>query len=136
MPTEFNIPNLRSITPPIRIHLQTIAKKMAEEYRSGDAIVVFDGKDDSHRQFIEGFQTEIQSYLDAAAVEIKHVTSLSQLEGPLLFDEGTTLIITGVTKRAQLHKLIYCHLDSKVADGQSIRLFGHPLWTRYDSLSL
>ncbi|MGO1787433.1 MAG: ABC transporter substrate-binding protein [Sphingobacterium sp.] len=129
MPTEFNIPNLVSITPPIRIHLQTIAKKMAEEYRSGDAIVVFDGKDDSHRQFIEGFQTEIQSYLDAA-VEIKHVTSLSQLEEHLS-DEGTTLIITGVTKRSQLRNLI-TGLDSKVADGQSIRLFGHPLWTRYD----
>lgn len=129
MPSEFNIPNLVSLTPPIRIHLKNIAKEMAEDYRQGDAIIVFDGRDNNHRQFIEGFESEIQQYLDSA-VTITHVSSLSKLEEHLP-EEGTALIITGVTERSQLRNLI-TGLDIKVADGQNVRLFGHPLWARYD----
>lgn len=129
MPTEFNIPNLVSITPPIRIHLQTIVERIAEEYRDGDAIIVFDGRDNTHRQFIEGFDSEIQQYMDST-VDVIHVSSLSELDEHLQ-DLGTSLIVTGMTDRSQLRSLI-TGLDSKVADGHQIRLYGHPLWERYD----
>jgi len=128
MPREFNIANLVSLTPPIRIHMLAVAKEVMGKYRDGDVIIVFDARDNDHRQFIQGFDEEITTINPNS--KVIHVSSIAQL-GDALPDLGTALVVSGTTERTQLRSLISA-LNAKVASGSSIRLFGHPLWARID----
>ncbi len=128
MPTEFNISNLVSLTPPIRIHMRLIAETIASKYRSGDVVIVFEARDHDHRQFIEGFDQELKT--KNPAISIKHVQSVAQL-GQELLDAGTSFVVCGTTEKTQLRSLV-SSLDDKVSDGFMIKLFGHPLWDRID----
>ena len=128
MPTEFNISNLVSLTPPIRIHMRTIVAEMMNRYMDGDVIIVFDARDNDHRNFIAGFDEEVKKINPNA--KIVHVTSASQLQSAIP-DEGTALVVSGTTERTQLRSLVNA-LDNKVGSGYSVRLYGHPLWSRID----
>ena len=128
MPTEFNIANLVSLTPPIRIHMRAIAGEMMKKYMDNDVIIVFDARDTDHRNFIAGFDEEIKKLNPTA--KIVHVTSVAQLKQTIP-DLGTALVISGTTEKTQLRSLVTA-LDDKVAEGYAIRLFGHPLWSRVD----
>lgn len=128
MPTEFNIANLVSLTPPIRIHMRAIVGEMMKNYRDGDVIIVFDARDNDHRNFIAGFDEEVKKINPIA--KIVHVTSVAQL-GQTIPEMGTALVISGTTEKTQLRSLINS-LDSKVGSGSLIRLYGHPLWSRID----
>ena len=128
MPTEFNIANLVSLTPPIRMHMRSIVESIVSKYKSGDVVIVFDARDHDHRQFIEGFDQELKT--KNPAIQIKHVQSAAQI-GHELLEVGTAFIVSGTTEKTQLRSLISA-LDDKVSDGFMIRLFGHPLWDRID----
>jgi len=128
MPTEFNIGNLVSLTPPIRIHMRTIVSEIMKRYTDADVVIVFDARDNDHRNFIAGFDEEVKKINPNA--KIVHVTSVSQLSQAIP-DAGTALVVSGTTEKTQLRSLVNS-LDDKVADGYSIRLYGHPLWSRID----
>lgn len=128
MPTEFNQSNLVSITPPIRIHMRAVANEVASKYRSGDVVLVFDARDNDHRQFIAGIDEEIKKV--NPAIVVKHVTTVSQLTAAMP-DLETAFVITGTTEKNQLRALV-SGLDAKVREGFAIKLFGHPLWDRFD----
>ncbi|MGM1429482.1 ABC transporter substrate-binding protein [Sphingobacterium lactis] len=126
MPTEFNIGNLVSITPPIRIHMRAIAKEVVDNYREGDVIVVFDAKDNDHRQFIGGFDEEVKKLNPNA--KIVHAATIWSL-GQALPDLNTALVVCGTTEKTQLRALV-AGLDEKVGEGYAVRLFGHPNWSK------
>ncbi len=128
MPTEFNQSNLVSITPPIRIHMRAIATDIAAKYKAGDVVVVFDARDNDHRQFISGIDEELKKI--NPAIRIAHVASISQL-GESLPDLETSFVVCGTTEKNQLRSLVTA-LDAKVRDGFAIKLYGHPLWDRFD----
>ncbi|WP_392469377.1 ABC transporter substrate-binding protein [Sphingobacterium cellulitidis] len=128
MPTEFNIANLVSLTPPIRIHMRAIAAEMMKRYTDSDVIIVFEARDSDHRNFIAGFDEEVKKINPAA--KIVHVSSVSQL-GQTIPDMGTAFVISGTTEKTQLRSLVNS-LDSKVGQGYSVRLYGHPLWSKVD----
>ena len=128
MPTEFNISNLVSLTPPIRIHMRAIAAEMMKRYTDSDVIIVFEARDSDHRNFIAGFDEEVKKINPAA--KIIHVSSVSQL-GQTIPDMGTAFVISGTTEKTQLRSLVNS-LDSKVGQGYSVRLYGHPLWSKVD----
>src|SRR5690606_6409852 len=51
MPSEFNFPNLISLTPPILIHIRSLAKRIVEDFQPGDAILFYHTEDASNKQF-------------------------------------------------------------------------------------
>jgi len=128
MPSEFNISNLVSITPPIRIHMRAIAADIASKYRSGDVVIVFDARDNDHRQFIDGFDAEVKKI--NPGIIIKHIASTSQLDQAMP-EVGYAYVVCGTTEKTQLRAFVN-KLDDLVSSGNSIRLFGHPLWDRID----
>ena len=128
MPTEFNQSNLVSITPPIRIHMRAVAKEVASKYNAGDVVFVFDARDNDHRQYIAGIDEEMKKV--NPSIVVKHVASVAALTAAMP-DLETAFVITGTTEKNQLRSLI-SGLDAKVREGFDIKLFGHPLWDRFD----
>src|SRR5690606_38992338 len=45
MPTEFNLPNLVSLTPSIKVHSNAIGRAVAQEYAVGDVIILYNTTD-------------------------------------------------------------------------------------------
>ncbi|TJZ63581.1 hypothetical protein FAZ15_04360 [Sphingobacterium olei] len=129
MPTEFNLPNLVSLTPPIRSHINAIALEVARQYTPGDIVIIYNTSDADGKQFLNGMLSAIKQAKPAA--EIHSVSSTAQMNEKLSAT-GANLIVTGTTDKFQI-KTLLGNLDLKVKEGYySFKLFGHPLWSRYD----
>ena len=76
MPTEFNLPNLVSITPPIKAHANAIAAQVARQYLTGDIIIVYNTPDADGRQFLNGMISAIKE--QKATANIVSVSTLAQ----------------------------------------------------------
>lgn len=129
MPTEFNLPNLVSVTPPISVHMRAISAQVADNYRDSDAIIIYDTNNNDHRQFINGFLDDIKERLPEA--NIFSVTSVTQLNDHLV-STGKNHVITGTTDRNQLKGLLENLDDRYTNDNFMFQLYGHPLWSRFD----
>lgn len=129
MPTEFNLPNLVSITPPIKAHSNAIANRVAQNFKTGDIIIIYNTVDSDSRQFLNSMLPTIKTY--NANVNVISVSSLSQLNENLTLT-GNNYIIAGTTDKQNLNNLV-SNLSKKYSENYySINLFGHPLWDRYD----
>lgn len=129
MPTEFNLPNLVSITPPIKAHSNAIANRVAKDFKTGDIIIIFNTNDSDSRQFLNGMSAAIKHA--KATATVVSVASIAQLNENLSLD-GANYIISGTTDKVQLKSLVD-NLTSKYLENYyGINLFGHPLWDRYD----
>ncbi|MHC8949958.1 ABC transporter substrate-binding protein [Sphingobacterium hungaricum] len=129
MPSEFNLPNLVSLTPSIRSHTRAIAGQVAKAYEPGDVVIIYNTSDADNRQFINGMQSEIKR-LDVDA-NIITVSTIEQLNEKLVI-AGTNIIVTGTTNKFQINALLN-NLDSKSSEGlNTFKLFGHPLWSKFD----
>lgn len=129
MPTEFNLPNLVSLTPPISVHMRAISSQVAENYRNDDVIIVYNANNNDHRQFINGFLSDIRERLPEG--NIISVSSTTQMNEQLSAGR-THHIITGTTDRTQLRVLLDNMSESHVNGNFAFRLYGHPLWDRLD----
>ncbi|MFD2554634.1 ABC transporter substrate-binding protein [Sphingobacterium tabacisoli] len=129
MPTEFNLPNLVSLTPPIKAHSNAIAARAAREYSAGDVIIIFNTTDSDGKQFLNGMSTAIKQAKNN--VRIVSVSSLSQLNENLSLT-GTNIIVTGTTDKNQLKNLLTNLIKKYGENTYNFSLFGHPLWERYD----
>ncbi len=129
MPTEFNLPNLVSITPPIKAHANAIAMQGAKEYLTGDIIIVYNTPDADSRQFLNGMMSAIKE--QKASANIVTVSTLAQLNEQLS-TTGTNLIVTGTTDKTHLNNLVGALSKKYTESYNAIKLFGHPLWDRYD----
>jgi hypothetical protein len=129
MPTEFNIPNLVSITPPIKAHTVALGTKAAKDNITGDKIIIYNTADSDSKQFLNGMMTAIKQI--KPNVSIVSVSTLAQLNENLI-STGTNQIIAGTTDKTQLNNLI-SNLSRKFSESSvSIKLYGHPLWDRFD----
>lgn len=129
MPTEFNLPNLVSLTPPIGVHMRAIAAQVVKNYREDDVVIVYHTNNNDHRQFINGFMNDLRERLPE--VNIIAVSSTSELNEQLQTGR-THHVVTGTTDRTQLRILLDNMSDSYVHEGFTFRLYGHPLWERLD----
>lgn len=129
MPTEFNLPNLVSLTPPIKAHSNAIASRVAREYSAGDVIIIFNAPDSDSKQFLNGMSTAIKQTKGNA--HIISVSSIGQLNENLS-STGTNLIVTGTTDKNQLKSLLNNLINKYSENTYNFSLFGHPLWERYD----
>lgn len=129
MPSEFNLPNLVSITPPIKIHTRAIAGQAARDYNSGDVIFLFNTADSDAKQFLSGIEAEVKKVNpDATVITVSTVAEMNEQ----LSLTGTNLIITGTTDKYQIRSLL-TNLDTKsTTEYYMFKVYGHPLWDRID----
>lgn len=129
MPSEFNLPNLVSLTPPIKAHANAIASEVARHFKAGDIVVVYNTPDNDGRQFLDGMADKIRQ--SKSGIRVVSVSSMRQLEENLSAT-GATHIVAGTTDKLQIRTLVNS-LTSKWAEGAyNFKLYGHPLWDRYD----
>lgn len=129
MPTEFNLPNLVSLRPPIKAHTQAIAREVANGFSGGDVIIIYNTADNDGRQFLNGMLAAIRQV--KANVNVVSVSSITQLNEKLS-NTGFTHVIAGTTDKLQIRTLIN-NLSSKAKEGvYNFQLYGHPLWDRFD----
>ena len=129
MASEFNLPNLVSLTPSIRTHMRGTAIQIAKSYQPGDIILLYNTADQDHKHFVNGMQAEIKKHNSNA--NIVNVSSLSELNEHLVVS-GTNILVTGTTNKFQITGLIN-NMDAKVAEASyTFKIFGHPLWAKFD----
>ncbi len=129
MPTEFNLPNLVSVTPPISIHMRAVSAELAKNFHEGDVVVIYNTANSDHQQFIQGFPADIKERIPQA--EIVSISSASQLNDRLT--SGVRYhVITGTTDRNQLKSLLNVMDQKSLEENIDFRIYGHPLWNRID----
>ena len=128
-PTDYNIPNLVTLTPSLNIHTRAVAQKMARDYRTGDIIFIYNTADADGKQFLTGFAAEVRKTNPNA--KLQSVSSMTQLNDALS-SVGTNLIAIGTTDKNELRNFLN-NLDKKEKEGfYSFKIFGHPLWDKID----
>ncbi len=129
MPSEFNLPNLVSLTPSIKAHANTIAREVARAYSAGDVIILYNTSDNDGRQFLSGMLGAIkQAKSNANVLSVSTVAQLNEN----LSTTGVTHVVTGTTDKL-LIKILIGNLHNKTEEeNYNFRLYGHPLWDRYD----
>lgn len=127
--SEFGLSNLVTITPSIKSHTKGIAARAAKDYLTGDIIIIYHTADNDSKQFLDGMSSAIRTVNPQA--NVVSVSTLAQLNEKLS-NTGTNMVISGTTDKTQLNNLI-SNLSKKASESfYSIRLFGHPLWDRFD----
>ena len=127
--SEFGLNNLVTITPSIKSHTNGIAKRIANDYITGDVIIIYNTSDNDAKQFLNGMLSAVKQ--NKANVNIISVSTIAQLNEKLS-QSGTNLVVSGTTDKTQLNNLI-SNLSKKNSDAfYSIKLYGHPLWDRFD----
>lgn len=129
MPSEFNLPNLVSLTPSIKAHSTGIAQEVARQFRSGDIVLVYNTSDNDARQFLEGMADKIHQA--KSGVRVISVSSIGQLEESLSAT-GVTHVVAGTTDKLLIRALVNSLTGKWNESAYNIRLYGHPLWDRYD----
>ncbi|MBK1441482.1 hypothetical protein JHJ32_15905 [Parapedobacter sp. ISTM3] len=127
MPSEFNLPNLVTITAPITAHVRALAAHIAGQYQTGDVIVLYNTQDAASRQFLSPLKAAIQRVKkNAKVVEVQDEASLESN----IHLSGKNLVVLGTANKYQISPII-AHLH-KLQDELSYRinLFGHPNWSK------
>jgi hypothetical protein len=117
------------VTPSIKSHSKGIATRVASDHLTGDVIIIYQASDNDSRQFLDGMSSAVKAANPQA--NIVSVSTLAQLNEKLS-TTGTNQIISGTTDKTNLNNLI-SNLSKKSSESfYSIRLYGHPLWDRFD----
>lgn len=123
MASEFSLPNLVSITPSIRTHSETLAKYVAEQFYTGDQILVYDAGDDDSKQFLANFANEITKA--NAQAKVKTVYSLTELNNNLVMT-GSNHIVSGTSNKNLIKSLLEDMDERFLNPGNQFKLYGHP----------
>lgn len=129
MPTEYNLSNLVSLTPPIKAHSDAIANRVAKLFSAGDIVIIYNNGDSDSRQFLTGMTNSIKQA--KRSTQIVSVSTLDELNGALT-GEGRNFVIAGTTDKNSLKSLVDNLIKQYQENYYKINLFGHPLWDRYD----
>jgi ABC-type branched-subunit amino acid transport system substrate-binding protein len=127
LPSEFNFPNLVTITAPITVHARSLAKRISQQFRSGDQVVLFNSKDASSRQFLPQVRAAIQQFnADIPVIEVDDEQTLIERSRRL----GKNLVVVGTSNAYELTPLFATFLQMKNQEGFDVRVFGHPNWAK------
>lgn len=127
MPTEFNLPNLVSITSPITVHIHALAERLVALYRPGDVVLLYESEENSSRQFLPALKAELRKL--NAAIPVQEVDSEDRLRERLR-TTGTNLVVCGSTNRFRVVTIANQLGNQLDESGLQIRLFGHPNWAK------
>jgi len=128
-PREFGLPNLVSLTPSIEVHTKAMAERVAQDYKRGDVVIIYNTSDNDGRQFLNGFLSELKQA--NPNIEVRSVSSIPQMNEELS-PAGRNLVVTGTTDRFQLRSFL-SNLEAKSSEEfYTFNVYGHPLWDRID----
>jgi len=129
MPSEFNLPNLVTITAPITAHVQALAARIAQQYQSGDVVILYQTQDAASRQFLSPLKAEVGRL--KKDIKVVEVTDEESLESSVHIS-GKNLVVLATTNKYQISPIL-AHLR-KLHDELSyqIQLFGHPNWAKLE----
>lgn len=128
-PAEYNLPNLVTITPPLTAHVKALAAYIAEQYRKGDVVVLYNTQDGASRQFLAALKTALKQA--KGDVEIAEVQDQESLESSVRLN-GANLVVVGTANQYQLAPILGQLRRLQEELSHEIRLFGHPNWTKLD----
>ncbi|WP_257667080.1 ABC transporter substrate-binding protein [Parapedobacter tibetensis] len=129
MPSEFNLPNLVTITSPISAHIKTLATHIAKQYSTGDVVLLYKTQDAASQQFLAPLKTEIQQL--NKNISIVEVQDEESLESRVRLS-GKNLVVLGTTNKYQISPVLAHLLTLKDELSYQIQLFGHPNWAKMD----
>lgn len=129
MPSEFNLPNLVTVTAPITTHVHALAARIAQQCESGDVVIFYQTQDAASKQFLAPLKTEIgRLKKDIALVE---VTDEQSLESNVRLS-GKNLVVLATTNKYQISPIL-AHLRKLQSElSYQIQLFAHPNWAKLD----
>lgn len=128
-PSDFNNPNLVTITAPLSVHVDVLAARIAERYRSGDGVLLYETSDESNQRFLSLLKTSFRK--NHPKLIVQHVVNHEELVNGLR-QSGNNFVVCGSTNRFQLLAL-FDHLRlAQDGNSKSIQLFGHPNWDKLD----
>ncbi|MGK6351252.1 ABC transporter substrate-binding protein [Parapedobacter sp. DT-150] len=129
MPSEFNLPNLVTLTAPITAHVNALAAHIVRQYRAGDAVIFYNTGDEASRQFLAPLKTEIRRL--NSDISLLDVQDEESLESNVRLT-GKNLIMLGTTNEYQLSPIL-THLRTLQDElSYQIQVFGHPNWAKMD----
>lgn len=123
MASEFSVVNLVSMTPSIRTHAETLAKYVADQFYTGDQILIYDAGDDESKQFLVNFANDITT--TNAKAKVKTVFNLNDLSSNLTLT-GTNHIISGTANKSTVKSLLDAMDEKFLNPGNQFKLYGHP----------
>jgi len=129
MPSEFNLPNLVTVTAPITAHVQALATRIAQQYRPGDAVIFYQTQDAASRQFLAPLKTEIgRLKKDITVIEVADEQSLESN----VHLSGKNLVVLATTNKYQISPILAQLRTLQNELSYQIQLFAHPNWTKLD----
>ncbi|MDM1293134.1 amino acid ABC transporter substrate-binding protein [Sphingobacterium sp. N143] len=127
MASEFSVPNLVSMTPSIRTHAEIMAKYIADQFYTGDQILIYNAGDDESKQFLSNLTNGITKANPEA--KVKTVFSLIELNNSLV-QTGSNHIVCG-TANKNLVKELLDDMDERFLSGShQFKLYGHPNFSK------
>jgi hypothetical protein len=127
LPSEFNFPNLVTVTSPITAHAKSLANRIVQQYRSGDQVVLYNSQDASSKQFLPQVRLAIQDLnAQIPIIEVDDEQGLNERAR----HAGKNLVVVGTSNTYELSPLFSTFLSMKNRDGVDIRVFGHPNWAK------
>ncbi|WP_379020221.1 type 1 periplasmic-binding domain-containing protein [Parapedobacter deserti] len=129
MPSEFNLPNLVTITAPITTHVRALAMDIAKQYQTGDVVIIYDTQDAASRQFLSPLKAEIQRL--KKDIKVVEVQDEERLESTVLLG-GRNLVVLATTNRYQISPVLANLRKLHDELSYQIQLYGHPNWVKLD----
>ena len=127
MPSEFNLPNLVTLTAPITAHVQALAARIAEQYKPGDAVIFYQTEDAAGKQFLSPLKMEIDRL--NKGISVVEVSDGVELESRVHLS-GKNLVVLATTNKYEISPILaeLRRLNEELS--YQIELFGHPNWAK------
>ncbi len=127
-PSQFNNPNLVSITPPVDYHVQALAAHLVKQHRTGDVLILYDNGDEDSRKFLVPLDEAIvrQSNNRVKPVVVNDETSLETS----LRLSARNVVVAGFTSRYAVLPMLDKLNALQTEGGYHIQLYGHPNWAK------
>lgn len=128
MPSEFNLPNLVTITAPLPVHVRALAEHLAKQYRQGDVVILYKTPDDAGQQLLTPLKAEIRR-LKNGSIQVVEVEDEESLESRV-HRSGKNLVVLATTNKYEVSPILAQLRRLRDELSYEIQLFGHPNWSR------
>src|SRR5690606_35103842 len=123
MPSEFNLPNLVTVTAPISAHVEALATHIAAQYRSGDVVIFYQTQDAESERFLSPLKAEINRLnQEISVVEVSDEASLESS----VHISGKNLVVLATTNKYQISPILAQLRRLQDELSYQIQLFAHP----------
>ncbi|WP_257656619.1 ABC transporter substrate-binding protein [Parapedobacter lycopersici] len=129
MPSEFDLPNLVTLTAPLMAHVEALATHIVNEYQTGDVVLFYQTEDAASRQFLDPLKARVRQL--NSRIDIANVNDQASLESSIHLS-GKNLLVMGTTNKYLISPILANLRTLRDELSYDIRLFGHPNWTKLD----